>query len=111
MLHLADGAASLAEGIDLLPAPGETPGHQIVRIHSQGRTLYCLGDLYHHVLEAEHPDWTAEWSDAAAARQSRETLATRALAEDALLIATHIPAPGRLRRLPTGLEWQFVVTT
>lgn len=107
LLDLVDGATSLAAGIDLLPAPGETPGHQIVRVHSQGRTLYCLGDLYHHVLEAQHPGWTAEWSDAAAARQSRDRLAPRALAEDALLIATHIPAPGRLRRLPSGLEWQI----
>ena len=105
-LFLATSALGMA-GWRSLPVPGETPGHQIVRVHSQGRTLYYLGDLYHHVLKAQHPDWAAVWSDAAAARQSRDRLATRALSEDALLIATHIPAPGRLRRLPSSLEWQI----
>lgn len=108
LIDLADGAQTLSEGIDLLPAPGETPGHQIVRIHSQGQTLYCLGDLYHHLLEVGRPDWVAEWTDAAAAGRSRAMLVERALAEDALLIATHIPAPGRLRRTPTGVEWRAV---
>ncbi len=106
LVELVEGARTLVEGIDLIPAPGETPGHQIVRVHSRGRTLYCLGDLYHHALEVSRPEWMAAWTDAEAAGRSRAMLVERALAEDALLIATHIPAPGRLRRTPAGVEWQ-----
>ncbi len=108
LLHLVDGAETVVDGVDILPAPGETPGHQIVHIYSQGQTLYCLGDLYHHPLEVEHPDWTANWADAETASLSRAMLAERALAEDAMLIATHIPTLGRLVRTSTGVEWQTV---
>jgi glyoxylase-like metal-dependent hydrolase (beta-lactamase superfamily II) len=106
LVDLVEGGQSLAEGIDLIPAPGETPGHQIVRVHSGGQTLYCLGDLYHHALEVSRPEWMAEWTDAEAARRSRALLSECALTEDALLIAAHIPSLGRLRRIPAGVEWQ-----
>lgn len=106
LLDLVAGAQTIADGIDILPAPGETPGHQIVRVHSQGQTLYYLGDLYHHLLEVARPDWMAEWTDAEAAHRSRALLAARALAENALLIAGHIPIPGRLRHTSAGVEWQ-----
>lgn len=108
LIELVDGAKTVVDGIDILPAPGETPGHQIVRVHSQSETLYCLGDLYHHVLEVEHPNWTAEWADAGGAHRSRAMLAERALAEDALLIATHLPTFGRLDRTASGVSWRDV---
>lgn len=106
LLALVEGVQTIVRGIDLLLAPGETSGHQLVRVHSQGETLYCLGDLYHHLLEVGRPDWVAEWADAEAAGRSRAMLVERALAEDALLIATHIPTPGRIERLAAGVEWR-----
>ncbi len=89
----------------ILPAPGETPGHQIVRVRSAGRTLYCLGDLYHHPVEVEQPTWAAHWNDRAAALASRQALVAAALAEDALLVATHIPGVGRLTKTDDGVQW------
>lgn len=104
-LDLVDTACDLGAGVQILAAPGETPGHQIVRIHSQGQTLYCLGDLYHHVVEAEQDGWGVKWSDIATAQASRRALAERALAEDALLIATHIWGVGRLAATDEGVRW------
>src|SRR5579884_1841 len=57
LLQLVDGDLDLTPEVRILAAPGESPGHQIVRLHSRGQTLYCLGDLFHDVVEVEHPAW------------------------------------------------------
>ena len=105
LLDLETGNRALAEGIEIIAAPGETAGHQMVRVHSEGQTLYCVGDLYHHVFEVEQPTLMVRWADAGMMRGSREALTAAALAENALLVATHIPTVGRLRRTATGVEW------
>lgn len=107
-LHLVEAREPIADGINILPAPGETPGHQIVRIHSEGETLYVVGDLFHHAIEVEHPDWMVTWADAESMRATRRWLMRDALAERALLIAAHIAAPGRIERAGDdldGLRW------
>lgn len=106
MLRLVEGPLSIAEGIDILPAPGETPGHQIVRIRSAGETLYVVGDLFHHAVEVEHPDWMVGWADAETMLATRDWLLKDALAEHALLIAAHIASPGRIENTADGLQWR-----
>jgi glyoxylase-like metal-dependent hydrolase (beta-lactamase superfamily II) len=101
-----DGGRALGSGISIIALPGETPGHQGLRVHSAGETLYCVGDLWHHPIEVDHPTWMVPWADRAANLHSRRALAEAALAEDALLIATHIAGFGRLRRSETGVEWE-----
>ncbi len=105
LLELVDGDADLGHGMQILAAPGESPGHQIVRVQSAGAVLYCVGDLYHHPVEVTHPDWVAGWSDAAIHLQSRRNVMEHAVAEDAILVATHIPTPGRLAATATGYSW------
>ncbi|MEZ4683468.1 MAG: MBL fold metallo-hydrolase [Caldilineaceae bacterium] len=107
-LTLESDVRELGAGVQIIAAPGETPGHQIVRIHSQGQTLYCLGDLYHHVVEVEQDGWGVTWSDIATAQASRRAFAQRALPEDALLIATHIAGMGRLVPTDEGVRWETV---
>lgn len=104
-LALAEDVTDLADNVQIIAAAGETPGHQIVRIHSQGQTLYCLGDLYHHVVEVEQDGWGVKWSDIATAQASRRSFAKQALAEDALLIATHIWGVGKLEATAEGVRW------
>ena len=98
LLELAPDAQEreIVPGVRIVPAPGETPGHQIVRVESAGHVAYCLGDLFHSVEEVARLDWMATWADPAAMAASRRTLLTAALAEDALLVAAHIPGAGRL---------------
>ncbi len=50
-----EGDLALGSGVNILASPGETPGHQSLRVRSEGQTLYCLGDLYHHAVEVDHP--------------------------------------------------------
>jgi glyoxylase-like metal-dependent hydrolase (beta-lactamase superfamily II) len=102
---LVEGNCDLLPAVQILAMPGETAGHQIVRVHSEGQTLYCLGDLYRHPLEVEHPTWMVRWANRAANLASRSTLMKAALAENALLIAAHIPTIGRLERTASSVRW------
>jgi hypothetical protein len=88
----------------IIAAPSESPGHQLVRVHSQGQTFYCLGDLYHHPVEVEVPTWMATWANPDTNISSRQSLVEAALAEDALLVAAHMPI-GRLQSTLSGIKW------
>ena len=105
LLIVVDGHRSIAQGIEILPTPGETPGHLSVRMESSGQTLYCVGDLYHHEVEVERPDWAVTWADKPAIRASRSVIADAALRENALLVATHIRGFGRLALGRDGVRW------
>lgn len=106
LLELVDGDHDLGHGLRLLHAPGETPGHQILRLAAGGRMLYCLGDLYHHQVEVEQPTWMSRWNDAATMLPTRQRFTQMALAEDALLIAAHIPTVGGLVTTSEGVRWE-----
>lgn len=107
-LVFVDGPYAVTTGLDILPAPGETPGHQLVRLRSEAGTFYCIGDLYHHVVEIEQPELVAHWNDRAATLASRAMLVEAALAEDALIMATHIPGFGKLTGNERSLRWVTV---
>jgi len=105
ILELVGEQRELGDGLSLLPTPGETPGHLALRVESQGATLYCVGDLFHHQVEVERPEWGVTWADAAATARSRAALLTAAQAEHALLIAAHIQGVGRPARDGAGVHW------
>lgn len=104
LLELVEGDLQVAPEVRIIPAPGESPGHQLVRIHSQGQTLYCLGDLFHHPAEVEHPAWMVKWANAPANLSSRQALINAALQENALLLAAHMPI-GRVEGTPEHPRW------
>lgn len=107
LLELVEGDFDVFPNVRVLAAPGESPGHQIIRVHSEGQTLYCLGDLYHDPLEIEHPAWMAQWADVDATFASRHRLVESALAENALLVPAHM-SPGRLERTAEGVRWHTI---
>ncbi len=105
LVTLVDGERELVPGVRLIPTPGESPGHLMVRVESAGQTLYCLGDLLHYPVEVEHPRWMVEWADRDQTLASRRNLIQRALAENALLVAAHIPGVGRLEGSESRAVW------
>ena len=111
LLDPVDGLRQLGDGLQIVPTPGETVGHQALRLDSQGAVLYCAGDLYHHAVEVERPDWGVYWAEPVATARSREAITTAALAERALLIAGHIAGVGRLERVGLGLRWEASATS
>ena len=108
LLELVEGDRDITPHVRVVAAPGESPGHQIVRVASDGQVLYCLGDLYHHPVEVEHPAWMSQWDDVPTNVASRSALAEAAVAENALLIAAHIPTVGRLERNANSFRWVSV---
>jgi glyoxylase-like metal-dependent hydrolase (beta-lactamase superfamily II) len=95
LVELLNGERVLGEGIEIHPSPGESPGHQTVKIGSQGLSCYCVGDLYHMKEEVEHPELSASWADRATLLQTRCEFAKRAAEEAALVLPTHMH-PGRI---------------
>src|SRR5437879_1430387 len=57
-LDLADGEQEIAPGVRLLPLPGHTPGHMGVAFTAGQEMAIYVGDLVHHALQIEHPEWS-----------------------------------------------------
>lgn len=105
-LELVEGEREIVPGVRIIPAPGESPGHQLVRVESQRQVLYCLGDLFHHPIEAERPEWMAKWANPQTNLASRRRLTEVAMKEQALLLATHSEGFGRIERDGQGeVRW------
>jgi glyoxylase-like metal-dependent hydrolase (beta-lactamase superfamily II) len=108
LLTPVDGDLDLDHGIKIIAAPGESPGHQMLRIRSSGYTLFCVGDLYHHTIEVERPAYMPDWAEPVSNQVSRAAFAREALAANALLIAAHIPSVGRLHETGADVTWVSV---
>ncbi|MHB8567449.1 MAG: MBL fold metallo-hydrolase [Nitrososphaerales archaeon] len=105
-LQLVSGSLDITPEIRIIPSPGESPGHQLVRCQStDGKVLYCLGDLFHHSVEVENSLWMATWDDIQSNLKSRNDLIASALGEDALVLGSHMPL-GKLER--NGSQVKFV---
>lgn len=70
----------------------------------------CLGDLYHRAVELAQLGWHVIWADPVASVASQSALVAATLAEDALLIATHIEGVGRVERTDGG-RWVTTALT
>ena len=107
LLQLVDDTEDLCGAARIVPTPGETPGHQVLRLVTEGQVSYYLGDLYHLALEVEHPTWMPNWIyDRELKLRSRRDIAVAAVKNTALLFAAHIPSAGRLRSLGKEYAWE-----
>ncbi len=107
LLELVSGDLKLSDNITIVAAPGESPGHQIVKLASQGQVMYILGDLYHDTESFAQPDHMDWWANRENMLASRAALVKAALAENALLTVAHIGTVGRLQPADTasGARW------
>jgi glyoxylase-like metal-dependent hydrolase (beta-lactamase superfamily II) len=106
-LDLADGEREIAPGVRLLPLPGHTPGHMGVAFTSGQETAVYVGDLVHHPLQIEHPEWSPVFDALPPlSRETRRNLVERARREHSLVLSYHLPFPG-IGRVDSG-GWQPV---
>ena len=101
-LLAADLLDVVAEDIDVAPrvraiaAPGHTPGHLAVVI---GDSLLWAGDAIVSPLNAPHPEWvSAADMDPSGSEATRRALLGRAVDEELLLAASHLPMAGSVAR-------------
>jgi glyoxylase-like metal-dependent hydrolase (beta-lactamase superfamily II) len=108
LLELVDGSHEVVPGVTMIHAPGESPGHSIVRVESGGQRFYFLGDLFHHPCEVANLDWVSGGRDAAAMRASRERLLAEAVPSGATLVYTHSLFPGWGTIVRDGERYRWV---
>jgi glyoxylase-like metal-dependent hydrolase (beta-lactamase superfamily II) len=110
VVDLVAGEIEVVSDVQFSPAPGESPGHAIVRVASGGQTVYCIGDLFHYPAEFSHFDWIPLYRDRATLVATREHLVHRFAEENAWLIPAHhlFPAIGKVERTANGYRWRAI---
>ncbi len=110
LLTLVDVGAptdlDLGDGLSLVAAPGESPGHLLARAQLGDDVVYVAGDLFHHALEFRDPALNVVWVDVDAMRASKAALAERAAREGARVYFSHIRGAHRVRRDGQALHWE-----
>ena len=93
--QLVEGEHEVTQGVMVVPAPGHTPGHQVVLINSGGQKGMVAGDLLHSIAQVTEPSWCAGVDyDKAQSAASREKLLSLAEKEGWIVAAGHFP-PGK----------------
>jgi glyoxylase-like metal-dependent hydrolase (beta-lactamase superfamily II) len=108
LLELLDQETEIVPGVTMIPTPGESPGHHVVRVESGGEIFVALGDLFHHTTEIEHKDWTPANRDVPAMLASRQRIMPDCASNGAICVFAHEPFPGwgRIEQSGEQYRWQ-----
>ena len=79
----------ISELIELRHAPGHTPGHQVLRVASDGARALLSADTWNHPMQLAHPDWWAGSDD----DHERSTATRRALLAELMAEPDTVVAP------------------
>ncbi len=113
-LDLLDRETEVLPGIQVIAAPGHTPGHMALAVFSRGEQLLCISDAVLHPVHLEQPEWCAAVDFAPEqVAATRRRLLNRAATEKALVLAFHFAFPGlgRVAQKGEAWEWQPIETT
>jgi glyoxylase-like metal-dependent hydrolase (beta-lactamase superfamily II) len=98
----------IVPGIKTLFAPGHTPGNMALVIESNGEQFHYLGDVILHPIHLEHPEWYSDPDcQPEQAVRTRRLLLERAVADRALIFATHFDFPGLGYAHPHQGNWKW----
>jgi glyoxylase-like metal-dependent hydrolase (beta-lactamase superfamily II) len=106
-----DRDESLVTGVDLVLAPGHTPGSTIIVISSGADRALLLGDIVHCPVELTDPEWAMVGDvDKELALRTRESLTRELEGTSTPAAPGHLPglAFGRVIRGEGRLQWQLV---
>jgi glyoxylase-like metal-dependent hydrolase (beta-lactamase superfamily II) len=92
LFEVLDGDTRLNDELQLHHAPGHTPGHQVLRIASEGRRALLSADAWNHPGQFPHPDWPSgpDRHHAEAAATRRALLAELFSHPGTVLAPTHL---------------------
>ncbi len=105
LLTLVEGEVDLGDGLSILPAPGETAGHQILLFEHDDLVVYFGGDLFHHPLEFIDLDLHGNWSDAGEIRSSKEEFINWITESGGWVYFSHQDSPYRVVRVDEKVTW------
>ena len=108
--ELVTGPHRLNDHIEIVPAPGHSPGHVVFRLESGGEHAAFIGDVFHHLLQVYYPHWNfPKNSDAEQARTSRRAVLEHCASKQALVFPGHVGAPfaGRIEAGASGFKPRF----
>jgi glyoxylase-like metal-dependent hydrolase (beta-lactamase superfamily II) len=99
LVELISEETEVLPGVRLVPAPGHTPGHLVVALASGDDAALYLGDAVLDEANFAHPDWVSvfEWNPGMAVA-TRRALIDGAIAEDQLLVGSHLAMRGYAER-------------
>jgi glyoxylase-like metal-dependent hydrolase (beta-lactamase superfamily II) len=108
-LEVIDAKTNLGAGVSAVPAPGHTPGHQMLMVESGGQTLAVVADLVHHVaISVRRPDLHVAFdADPVAGAASRATWLARLAGDKTEVLAYHMPFPGFGHVRPEGKGYRW----
>ena len=95
----------IATGIEIILAPGHTPGHIVPVISSGSEQLVCICDLAHHPLEFVQPDLCLPDFAPEQARATRTQILSRIEENSMLVFACHFHFPGLGHIVQQGDVW------
>ena len=95
-------------GLELVPAPGHTPGQVIIEIESHGEKAIITGDSFHHPCQVAHPEWAAlPDADQHVSIDTRRKV-LREIADTAtVLIGSHFAEPVIGKIISDGSAYRF----
>jgi len=107
---LVSGPHRLNEHIEIIEAPGHSPGHFVFKLESKGSRGAFIGDVFHHLLQVFYPQWNfPKNSDVEQARTSRRMVLADCAGSQALVFPGHVGAPfaGYIETTATGFKPRF----
>ena len=107
-----EDGAEVAPGIQLIAAPGHTPGHSVFLVDAGSQQFMVSADtMYVPALLAPHPDWQGAYDqDGPMAVETRRKVIDRVIADDIKICGSHFPFPGTGTFVKDGNAYVFTPT-
>jgi glyoxylase-like metal-dependent hydrolase (beta-lactamase superfamily II) len=107
---LVEKEQEILPGVEVLFAPGHTPGHMVVSFKSESNQLLYTGDTVLHPLHLERPDWLPVYDiSPELASVSKNHIFDLAAATRSLVLGQHFPPfpnLGYISKEEIGWRWQ-----
>ncbi|NTS31419.1 MBL fold metallo-hydrolase [Phyllobacterium sp. BT25] len=107
-----ENGAEVTPGIQMIAAPGHTPGHSVFLVTSGNEQLMVSADtMYVPALLAPHPEWQGSYDqDGPMAIATRHKLIDRVIADNIKICGSHFPFPGSGTFVKDGNAYAFTPT-
>ena len=103
LADLVENDHEIESGIQIVPAPGHTPGNVVIQLNDGRRAALMSGDVMHHPVQIERPHWASEFCvDPDHANVTRRELLERIVDSGTVLLAAHFPAPTAMHVISRG---------